>query len=93
MLRAYSRNVVDNLAVQGAVELHPGAGDDVRQENHRDPRDHNERSRGTSKYGLYQLIKLQMDLMTGFSFLPLRFLSWSAPWWPSSRSSFHSTSS
>ena len=28
------------------------------------------------KYGLVQLIKLQMDLMTGFSFLPLRFLSW-----------------
>src|SRR6185369_5803422 len=38
--------------------------------------DHAERARGTSKYGLAQLLKLQMDLMTGFSFLPLRFLSW-----------------
>ena len=37
---------------------------------------HNERSRGISKYGLFQLLKLQMDLMTGFSLLPLRFLSW-----------------
>jgi undecaprenyl-phosphate 4-deoxy-4-formamido-L-arabinose transferase len=77
MLRAYSRNVVDqisqckelssfipvlaNLYAKRMVEI------DV---------EHAERSAGVSKYGFLQLIKLQMDLMTGFSFLPLRFLSW-----------------
>jgi undecaprenyl-phosphate 4-deoxy-4-formamido-L-arabinose transferase len=39
------------------------------------PVEHAARMRGSSKYGLAQLIRLQMDLMTGFSFLPLRVLT------------------
>ena len=34
---------------------------------------HDERHHGASKYGLWKLIRLQFDLMTSFSVLPLRF--------------------
>ena len=77
MLRAYSRNVVDQIGqcrelssfIPVLAMLYAKRAVEI-------PVEHAERSRGTSKYGLYQLLKLQMDLMTGFSFLPLRFLSW-----------------
>ena len=77
MLRAYSRNVVDQICqckelssfIPVLAMLYAKRTTEVEV-------DHAERARGTSKYGLWQLIKLQMDLMTGFSFLPLRFLSW-----------------
>ena len=76
MLRAYSRNVVDQICqckelssfIPVLAMLYAKKTTEVLVE-------HAERARGTSKYGLFQLIKLQMDLMTGFSFLPLRFLS------------------
>jgi len=76
MLRAYSRNVVDQICQCKALSsfipvlamLYAKKTTEILVE-------HAERARGTSKYGLVQLIKLQMDLMTGFSFLPLRFLS------------------
>ncbi|HLY09059.1 MAG TPA: glycosyltransferase [Planctomycetota bacterium] len=77
MLRAYSRNVVDQICqckelssfIPVLAMLYAKKTTEVQVE-------HAERVRGTSKYGIFQLIKLQMDLMTGFSFLPLRFLSW-----------------
>ncbi len=77
MLRAYSRNVVDQICqckelssfIPVLAMLYAKKTTEVHVE-------HAERARGTSKYGLFQLLKLQMDLMTGFSFLPLRFLSW-----------------
>ncbi|HVR87660.1 MAG TPA: glycosyltransferase [Planctomycetota bacterium] len=76
MLRAYSRNVVDQICqckelssfIPVLAMLYAKKTTEVHV-------DHAERARGTSKYGLFQLLKLQMDLMTGFSFLPLRFLS------------------
>jgi undecaprenyl-phosphate 4-deoxy-4-formamido-L-arabinose transferase len=76
MLRAYSRNVVDQISqckelssfIPVLAMLYAKKTTEVQVE-------HAERARGTSKYGLFQLLKLQMDLMTGFSFLPLRFLS------------------
>jgi undecaprenyl-phosphate 4-deoxy-4-formamido-L-arabinose transferase len=76
MLRAYSRNVVDQICqckelssfIPVLAMLYAKKTTEVMV-------DHAERARGTSKYGLFQLVKLQMDLMTGFSFLPLRFLS------------------
>jgi undecaprenyl-phosphate 4-deoxy-4-formamido-L-arabinose transferase len=76
MLRAYSRNVVDQICqcrelssfIPVLAMLYAKKTTEIQVE-------HAERARGTSKYGLVQLIKLQMDLMTGFSFLPLRFLS------------------
>ncbi len=77
MLRAYSRNVVDQISqCKELSSFIPVLAMMYAKKTTEIPVNHNERSRGTSKYGLYQLIKLQMDLMTGFSFLPLRFLSW-----------------
>jgi undecaprenyl-phosphate 4-deoxy-4-formamido-L-arabinose transferase len=77
MLRAYSRNVVDQISqckelssfIPVLAMMYAKKTTEVEVE-------HAERSRGTSKYGLLQLLKLQTDLMTGFSFLPLRFLSY-----------------
>jgi undecaprenyl-phosphate 4-deoxy-4-formamido-L-arabinose transferase len=77
MLRAYSRNVVDQISqCKELSSFIPVLAMMYAKKTTEIPVDHAERARGISKYGLVQLIKLQMDLMTGFSFLPLRFLSW-----------------
>jgi undecaprenyl-phosphate 4-deoxy-4-formamido-L-arabinose transferase len=77
MLRAYSRNVVDQIAqCKELSSFIPVLAMMYAKKTTEIPVDHAERAAGTSKYGLFQLLKLQMDLMTGFSFLPLRFLSW-----------------
>jgi len=76
MLRAYSRNVVDQICqCKELSSFIPVLAMLYAKKTTEVPVEHAERARGTSKYGLLQLIKLQMDLMTGFSFLPLRFLS------------------
>jgi len=36
---------------------------------------HEERSAGTSKYSLYSLVRLNFDLLTGFSVVPLQLVS------------------
>ncbi len=77
MLRAYSRNVVDQICqCKELSSFIPVLAMLYAKKTTEVPVEHAERARGTSKYGLFQLLKLQMDLMTGFSFLPLRFLSW-----------------
>ena len=37
--------------------------------------EHEERAAGESKYSLYSLIRLNFDLMTGFSIMPLQIFS------------------
>ena len=37
--------------------------------------EHEERSAGESKYSIYSLIRLNFDLMTGFSIMPLQWFS------------------
>jgi len=37
--------------------------------------EHEERAAGESKYSLYSLIRLNFDLITGFSLMPLQFFS------------------
>jgi undecaprenyl-phosphate 4-deoxy-4-formamido-L-arabinose transferase len=77
MLRAYSRNVVDQICqCKELSSFIPVLAMLYAKKTTEVPVEHAERARGESKYGLFQLLKLQMDLMTGFSFLPLRFLSW-----------------
>jgi undecaprenyl-phosphate 4-deoxy-4-formamido-L-arabinose transferase len=77
MLRAYSRNVVDQICqCKELSSFIPVLAMLYAKKTTEVPVEHAERARGTSKYGLFQLLKLQMDLMTGFSFLPLRLLSW-----------------
>jgi hypothetical protein len=55
--------------------LHPGAGLSFARNADRDRRGHEERSAGESKYSLYSLIRLNFDLMTGFSVVPLQLFS------------------
>ena len=76
MLRAYGRNVVD------AINLSPEANTFVPALAYiyaRKPTEvevqHDERAAGTSQYSLSQLIKLNFDLMTGFSVRPLQIFS------------------
>ncbi len=77
MLRAYSRNVVDQISqCKELSSFIPVLAMMYAKKTTEIEVEHAERSRGTSKYGLLQLLKLQSDLMTGFSFMPLRFLSW-----------------
>ena len=76
MLRAYSRDIVDAVAAAREVSVyipalaytfahHPTEVDVL----------HEERAAGESKYSMYRLIRLNFDLVTGFSLVPLQLFS------------------
>ena len=76
MLRAYSRDIVDAVAAAREVSTfipalaytfahHPVEVDVL----------HEERAAGESKYSMYRLIRLNFDLITGFSLVPLQLFS------------------
>ena len=73
MLRAYSRDVVDEI---NACEENATFIPALAQSFSRRPTEievaHAERAAGTSKYSLYRLVRLNFDLMTGFSVVPLQ---------------------
>jgi undecaprenyl-phosphate 4-deoxy-4-formamido-L-arabinose transferase len=76
MLRAYGRTVVD--AVNACPEVNtfvPALGYLFAQSPTEIEVRHAERAAGTSKYSLYRLIRLNFDLMTGFSIVPLQLYS------------------
>jgi undecaprenyl-phosphate 4-deoxy-4-formamido-L-arabinose transferase len=76
MLRAYSRDIVDAVAASREVSTfipalaytfaHRPTEVDVL---------HEERAAGESKYSMYRLIRLNFDLVTGFSLVPLQLFS------------------
>jgi undecaprenyl-phosphate 4-deoxy-4-formamido-L-arabinose transferase len=76
MLRAYSRNVVDLMNQCAEVNTFVPA---LAYRFARKPTEivveHEERAAGESKYSLYSLIRLNFDLVTGFSLVPLEFFS------------------
>lgn len=76
MLRAYGRNVIDLVNQCGEVNTFVPA---LAYRFSRKPTEiiveHEERSAGESKYSLYSLIRLNFDLVTGFSLVPLQFFS------------------
>jgi undecaprenyl-phosphate 4-deoxy-4-formamido-L-arabinose transferase len=76
MLRAYSRNVVDLMNQCAEVNTFVPA---LAYRFARNPTEilveHEERAAGESKYSLYSLIRLNFDLMTGFSLVPLQMFS------------------
>jgi len=76
MLRAYSRNIIDliNLS-QEANTFIPALAYSYAQNPTEILVDHEERFAGESKYSLYSLIRLNFDLMTGFSIMPLQAFS------------------
>ncbi|HZV65358.1 MAG TPA: glycosyltransferase [Telluria sp.] len=76
MLRAYGRNVIDLVNQCGEVNTFVPA---LAYKFARKPTEivveHEERAAGESKYSLYSLIRLNFDLVTGFSLVPLQMFS------------------
>jgi undecaprenyl-phosphate 4-deoxy-4-formamido-L-arabinose transferase len=76
MLRGYARGVVDAVNRCNEVSTFVPA---LAYEFARRPVEievaHAERTAGHSKYSIYRLIRLNFDLMTGFSVAPLQFFS------------------
>ncbi|HVC37570.1 MAG TPA: glycosyltransferase [Gammaproteobacteria bacterium] len=76
MLRAYSRHVIDainntseiNTFIPALAYLYALKPVEIEVE-------HGEREKGDSKYSLYKLIRLNFDLVTGFSVMPLQIFS------------------
>ena len=76
MLRAYSRDIIDTINQCNEVNTFIPA---LAYSFARNPTEiivgHEERAAGESKYSLYSLIRLNFDLMTGFSLVPLQMFS------------------
>jgi len=76
MLRAYSRRVVDAInSCKEVATFIPALAYTFSRNPTEVVVEHEERSAGESKYSLYSLIRLNFDLMTGFSLVPLQWFS------------------
>ena len=76
MLRAYSRDIVDAVAASREVSTYiPALAFTFAHSPTEVNVAHEERAAGESKYSLYQLIRLNFDLVTGFSLVPLQLFS------------------
>lgn len=76
MLRAYDRALVDTLnACQEVNTFVPALAYTFAARPTEIVVSHEERFAGESKYSLYKLIRLNFDLMTGFSIVPLQWFS------------------
>jgi undecaprenyl-phosphate 4-deoxy-4-formamido-L-arabinose transferase len=76
MLRAYSRGVIDAIVRSGAINTFIPAlaytfADRPTEVGVR----HDERHAGKSNYSFYKLIRLNFDLVTGFSLAPLQYFT------------------
>jgi len=76
MLRAYSREVIQeiNACEENATFIPALAQSFSRRPTEVDVA-HAERAAGESKYSLYRLVRLNFDLMTGFSVVPLQIFT------------------
>ncbi|WP_245965077.1 glycosyltransferase [Trinickia dinghuensis] len=76
MLRAYNRKIIDTINRCGEVNTFiPALAYTFAQNPIEVEVAHEERFAGESKYSLYSLIRLNFDLVTGFSVVPLQWLS------------------
>ena len=76
MLRAYGRNVIDLINQCREVNTFvPALAYTFARKPTEIIVEHEERSAGESKYSLYSLIRLNFDLITGFSLMPLQLFS------------------
>ena len=76
MLRAYSRDIV--AAINSCREVNtfiPALAYTFAQRPAEIEVAHEERAAGQSKYSLYKLVRLNFDLVTGFSVMPLQLFS------------------
>ncbi len=76
MLRAYSREIINAINQSSEVSTYIPA---LAYSFSHNPTEievaHEERAAGESKYSLYKLIRLNFDLVTGFSVVPLQLFS------------------
>ena len=76
MLRAYSRAIIDAIVGSGAINTFIPA---LAYSFSGNPTEvgvrHEERHAGVSNYSLYKLIRLNFDLITGFSLMPLQLFT------------------
>jgi len=76
MLRAYGRNVIDLINRCNEVNTFvPALAYTFSRKPTEIVVEHEERAAGESKYSLYSLIRLNFDLVTGFSVVPLQIFS------------------
>ncbi len=76
MLRAYGRNIIDLINQCSEVNTFvPALAYTFARKPTEITVEHEERAAGESKYSLYSLIRLNFDLVTGFSLMPLQFFS------------------
>ena len=76
MLRAYDRAIVDAIRASREVSTYiPALAYSFAHNPAEVEVEHEERHAGESKYSLYKLIRLNFDLVTGFSVLPLQLFS------------------
>jgi undecaprenyl-phosphate 4-deoxy-4-formamido-L-arabinose transferase len=76
MLRAYHRNIIDNINRCGeSTTFIPALAQTFASNPTEIEVAHAERAAGESKYSLYKLIRLNFDLMTGFSVVPLQLFA------------------
>ncbi len=76
MLRGYSKEVIDqiNMCEENSTFI-PALGLLFGRRNIEIPVVHEARTLGRTKYSLYRLIRLNFDLMTGFSVVPLQIFT------------------
>jgi undecaprenyl-phosphate 4-deoxy-4-formamido-L-arabinose transferase len=76
MLRAYSRDIVDEInQCDEAATFLPALGQTFARRPVEIEVAHAPRTAGASAYSLYRLVRLNFDLMTGFSAVPLQLVS------------------
>jgi undecaprenyl-phosphate 4-deoxy-4-formamido-L-arabinose transferase len=76
MLRAYDRSIVDAIRTSREVSTYiPALAYSFAHNPAEVEVAHEERAAGESKYSLYKLIRLNFDLVTGFSVVPLQLFS------------------
>jgi len=76
MLRAYHRDIIENInRCQETTTFIPALAQTFSANPVEIEVAHAERSAGESKYSLYKLVRLNFDLMTGFSVVPLQLFA------------------
>ncbi|MBI1244333.1 MAG: glycosyltransferase [Alphaproteobacteria bacterium] len=76
MLRAYRRGVVQQIVATGEqTTFIPALGQYFAANPAEVEVEHAARAAGESKYNLYRLVRLNFDLMTGFSLVPLQLFT------------------
>ena len=76
MLRAYSRRVIDLINQCSEMNTYvPALAYQFSQNPTEIVVGHEERAAGESKYSIYSLIRLNFDIVTGFSLVPLQLFS------------------